>query len=262
MLIENAAFVTDLPLLEGPPKASRFGAELFRTLRELGVPDELWRPGLEATDLHCADAAGVRLVLSVPGKYEMGSSAWTDDDVGHPAIARAVRELGLAVQPDETLELECQGSSLGDYGGDEGDLCVREHEMALISSLRRMYRSCCGLGLERPRKAASPWDKPPPAPSGEPAQGATKGGRWVPPSPRALRILFPTLKTVKASHGGTDGGGTIFCGAAFASPPALTLQATKSGRSRPSPAICSATRSASARASSCTSRCDAVCWPR
>ena len=125
-LIENACFVIDLPHLDGPPKASRFGTELFRTLRKLGVPDEVWRPGLEATDLHCADAAGVRLVLSVPGKYPMGSSAWTNDDVGHPAIARAVRELGLAVKSDETLELECQGSSLGDYGGDGGDLCVSQ----------------------------------------------------------------------------------------------------------------------------------------
>lgn len=135
------------------------------------------------------------------GKYE----GW--DQVlrqGHVAMMKAVIDIGAhANQPkrrsllvhyhqsrsestigkqknDTELVLECQGSSIGQY---------------TTQWLNEIYSSCAGISPEK-------W------------LHKSKQSRSNLPFPN-IKILFPSLRTVQNSILGTDGGGTMFCKAAY-----------------------------------------------
>jgi tyrosyl-DNA phosphodiesterase-1 len=113
-------------------------------------------------------------VASVAGKHE----GWPDViRTGHPRLMKAVREIGFSLPPGQTLNVECQGSSIGTYS---------------TQWINEFVDSCRGLSAET-------WlDLP-------------KSRRMKLPYPKGLKILFPSLQTVRASRLGEDGGGTMFC---------------------------------------------------
>ena len=171
--IENSVYVQDFH--HHSPSTTRsatcFGSTLAHVLERLGMPREHWAPILAQTDFAPADLR-TRLVVSLPGSHLEGSA--DGDRYGHVALARTLRELNATPNEDEDVELECQGSSIGAY--------TREW-------LAEFYRSACGLA---------------PAAIGLKAIfGGASSSRSRDPSPR-IRIIYPTLDTVKSSVLGTN----------------------------------------------------------
>ncbi|KAF8547998.1 phospholipase D/nuclease [Imleria badia] len=118
----------------------------------------------------------VKLIPSISGKHE-GWPAVVQ--TGHPRLMKAVRDLGLRTGKGKAareLVLECQGSSIGTYS---------------TQWLNEFHWSARGESAEdwldepKTRRSKLPW----------------------PP----VKIVFPSLKTVRASILGEPGGGTMFC---------------------------------------------------
>ncbi|KAE9399899.1 phospholipase D/nuclease [Gymnopus androsaceus JB14] len=117
----------------------------------------------------------VHLVPSVAGKHE----GWPNViQTGHTRLMKTVRGMGLATgrgANEKKLELEYQGSSIGQY---------------TTQWMNEFYHSAKG-------ESAQDWlDKP-------------KSRREKLPYPE-MKVLFPTLATVRSSQHEERGGGTIF----------------------------------------------------
>ena len=94
-------------------------------------------------------------------------------------------------RPPEELIVECQGSSIGTYSA---------------QWIQEFYSSCCGTSLTIFTLTGSYTVGISP----ETWLDKSKATRSRLPKP-PLRILFPTLKTVRSSALGEAGGGTMFC---------------------------------------------------
>ncbi|KAL5478752.1 hypothetical protein ACEPAI_2029 [Sanghuangporus weigelae] len=187
--IENTAWVQDVPLrrttIRHDPKATDFPGTLQRVLHTLNVPaaltklldDECFELPIEAlSELRMRwdwSKVRVKLVASIAGRHE----GWEQvSKTGHPALMKAVQELDARLPKGKQLVLECQGSSVGTYS---------------TQWMNEFYDSARGesarIWLDRPKshRAKLPW----------------------PP----VKILFPSLQTVKDSVLGMPGGGTMFC---------------------------------------------------
>jgi len=187
--VENAVWIQDFPLRDpqlasDPSGAStQIGTTLASVFTSLGVPRGLWVPGLHNTDLSRGDE-NARLVFSRAGCYQDSSidhttvEDWRESRYGHPALARSLRELGCVPSENEVVEIEYQGSSIGNYS----DVWLRE-----------FYNSSCGLAPE----------------FGGIASHFT--GKKKPNDQLRIKVIFPTLETVKSSVLGPDGAHTLFC---------------------------------------------------
>ncbi|KAF8128029.1 hypothetical protein EV363DRAFT_452845 [Boletus edulis] len=118
----------------------------------------------------------VKLISSIAGKHEGWPAVI---QTGHTRLMKAVRDLGLRTGKGKAardLVLECQGSSIGTYS---------------TQWLNEFHWSARGESAEdwldepKSRRSKLPW----------------------PP----VKIIFPSLKTVRASVLGEPGGGTMFC---------------------------------------------------
>ncbi|KAG8826153.1 hypothetical protein FRC17_008354 [Serendipita sp. 399] len=195
--IENTAWVQDFPPLNRPVigrdgNASSFASTLQMVLTKLNVPNALAamlvdHPNLplQSVDMLSKgwsfNKATVKLIPSMAGKYEGWHQVLRQ---GHTALMKGIIDIGghagqtkrKARIADRELVAECQGSSIGTYSP---------------QWIQEIYSSCCGISPEK-------WlDK-------------SKASRAKLPLP-PLRILFPSLKTVKSSILGVDGAGTMFC---------------------------------------------------
>ncbi|KIM27072.1 hypothetical protein M408DRAFT_330219 [Serendipita vermifera MAFF 305830] len=195
--IENTVWVQDFPPLTKPivgrdAVASSFSYTLQMVLNKLHVPAALQslfkeHPNLPVQNVEdlgkrwAFGRAKVKLIPSMAGKHQ----GW--DQVlkqGHVALMKGIIDIGA--HADQTkrkskigaieLLVECQGSSIGQYSA---------------HWLQAFYSSCQGISPERYL------DK-------------SQAARARLPTP-LIRILFPSLKTVKESVLGTPGGGTMFC---------------------------------------------------
>ncbi|KAI5120005.1 hypothetical protein M0805_008466 [Coniferiporia weirii] len=187
--IENTVWLQDVKLRETPirhdPKATDFPGTLQRVLHALNVPAALTKltdgdfPNLpiEAiSELRMRwdwSKVQVKLVASLAGKHE----GWDQvERTGHPALMKAIQDLGARTPKNKELVLECQGSSIGTYS---------------TQWMNEFYCSARG-------ESAKTWlDKP-------------KNQRAKLPWP-SVKILFPSVQTVKDSVLGIPGGGTMFC---------------------------------------------------
>ncbi|GAW05961.1 phospholipase D nuclease [Lentinula edodes] len=118
----------------------------------------------------------VNLVPSIAGKHE----GWPNVILtGHVRLMKAVRYMGFRTgkgSKEKTLELECQGSSIGSY---------------TTQWINEFYHSAKG-------ESAEDWlDKP-------------KSRREKLPYPVEVKVLFPTLATIRSSQHGERGGGNLF----------------------------------------------------
>ncbi|KAH9941389.1 phospholipase D/nuclease [Amylocystis lapponica] len=187
--IENSAWVQDVPARPAPvahdPKAADFAAAMIHVLRSVNVAPALLSflrndhpdlPMQRLEDLRTHwDFSKVKamLVPSIAGKHE----GWPKVILaGHTALMKAVRDLGARAEKGQELVLECQGSSIGTYS---------------TQWVNEFYCSARG-------ESADTW------------LDTTKARRAKLPYP-SVKILFPTLQTVRNSALGEPGGGTMFC---------------------------------------------------
>ncbi|KAJ4492595.1 tyrosyl-DNA phosphodiesterase-domain-containing protein [Lentinula edodes] len=191
--IENAVWLQDLPPL---PKEAPFNREdnesfpsvMKRVLDAVNVMPALStmlkqdHPNLpiKTTEQICTrwdwSNVKVNLVPSIAGKHE----GWPNVILtGHVRLMKAVRNMGFRTgkgPKEKTLELECQGSSIGSY---------------TTQWINEFYHSAKG-------ESAEDWlDKP-------------KSRREKLPYPVEVKVLFPTLATVRSSQHGERGGGNLF----------------------------------------------------
>ncbi|KAF9491900.1 phospholipase D/nuclease [Pleurotus eryngii] len=188
--IENALWIQDIPRLPTPRKSKKmaypddFPAVFTRVLKALNVPPALStflktdHPNLplQSLDDLCThwdwSKVNVLLVPSIAGKHE----GWPQViRTGHPRLMMAVRKLGLSKR-SSGMTLECQGSSIGHY---------------TTQWMNEFYLSATGQSTEK-------W------------LDQTKRKREALSYP-PIKIIFPSLKTVRATVMGERGGGTMFC---------------------------------------------------
>ncbi|KAF9235416.1 hypothetical protein BU15DRAFT_89583 [Melanogaster broomeanus] len=190
--IENAVWLQDVPPRSQPlphdPKADDFASIMQKVLQAVNVRPALANmlandyPNLPLQTMHDLRSrwdfskVRVKLIPSIAGKHE----GWpTVVQTGHACLMKAVRDLGLRTgkgRAAKELTIECQGSSIGTYS---------------TQWLNEFHWSARG-------ESADDWlDEP-----------KTRRAKLSWP---AVKILFPSLKTVRASVLGEPGGGTMFC---------------------------------------------------
>ncbi|THH07200.1 hypothetical protein EW145_g3542, partial [Phellinidium pouzarii] len=186
-----SVWLQDIPMRPTPVrhdddgKASDFPGTLERVLHSLNVPAALTKfidGDFANMPIEALSELGMRwdwtkvrvkLVASLAGKHE----GWDEvERTGHPALMKAVQELGAETPKGKELVLECQGSSIGTY---------------TTEWMNEFHCSARG-------ETAKTWmDKP----RSERAKEA-----WP-----AVKIVFPSTQTVKDSVLGIAGAGTMFC---------------------------------------------------
>lgn len=179
--IENAVYVHDFPRTSSASSGpSAFRDTLVSAHKSLGTPLGLYETLNTSFDF--TTAADIRLILSVPGNHK-GVDALQSN--GHTGLAKALQDLDVVTPFHKArLTLECQGSSIGSYTRDW---------------IRSFYRSALG------------WDPSGPDSNGLKTESSrkripTRDDEWP-----DVKIVYPTLRTVKESLGGPAGGGTLFC---------------------------------------------------
>ncbi|KAF8553316.1 phospholipase D/nuclease [Imleria badia] len=191
--IENAVWLQDIPPLSKPIPHERKVVDDFpsimqkvlravnvhRALANMLVNDHPNLPLHTIEDLRSKwdfSKVAVKLVPSIAGKHE-GWPAVVQ--TGHTRLMKAVRDLGLRTGTGEAareLALECQSSGIGTYS---------------TQWLNEFHWSARGESAEdwlvepTTRRSKLPW----------------------PP----VKIIFPSLETVRSSVLGEPGGGTMFC---------------------------------------------------
>ncbi|KAI6046605.1 tyrosyl-DNA phosphodiesterase-domain-containing protein [Pisolithus marmoratus] len=191
--IENAVWLQDIPprLQPGshdPKITDDFPSIMQHVLHAVNVRDALTNmlthehPNLPLQSIGdlCSkwdwSKVKVKLIPSIAGKHE----GWPRVvQSGHPRLMKALRDLGLRTgkgKAAKALAIECQGSSIGTYS---------------TQWLNEFYYSARG-------ESAEDW-------LDEPKTRRTKLP-WPP-----VKILFPSLRTVKGTVLGEPGGGTMFC---------------------------------------------------
>ncbi|TDL27098.1 phospholipase D/nuclease [Rickenella mellea] len=187
--IENTVWTQDVPLRTSPhahdPKATDFPATLQKVLHALNVPAALTshlngdHPRLpmkfigELRTKWDWSKVKVQLVASIAGRHE----GWPEViRTGHTALMKAVRDVNARAGRDREVVLECQGSSIGTYS---------------TQWMNEFHHSARGDSaedwLDGPRARRAKLPQPP------------------------IKIIFPSLQTVKSSVLGVPGGGTMFC---------------------------------------------------
>ncbi|KIJ43722.1 hypothetical protein M422DRAFT_30766 [Sphaerobolus stellatus SS14] len=212
--IENSVWVQDVPARPKaiPPdrKADDFGSQLERVLQALNVSPGLYsikqdHPEIPLTligDLRSKwDFSKIKaqLVPSIAGKHEGWSSVLR---VGHPRLMRVVRLIGARADERRAdkngkgkgkavkgrkIELECQGSSIGNYTPSWIDEFFCSARGASAEGWLDEGKGRRSKRLDRlfSQEGWKPW--------------------------RAIKILFPSLNTVMESQLGINGAGTMFC---------------------------------------------------
>ncbi|KAG1777981.1 tyrosyl-DNA phosphodiesterase-domain-containing protein [Suillus placidus] len=191
--IENAVWLQDLPPRSAPlphdPKAiDDFPSIMQNVLRAVNVRPALANmlandhpnlPLQTISDLRMKwdwSKVKVKLVPSIAGKHE----GWPNVILtGHIRLMKAVRDMGLRTgrgKAAKDLVIESQGSSIGTYS---------------TQWINEFYWSARG-------ESAEDW-------LDEPKSRRAKLS-WPP-----VKIVFPSLKTVRDSVLGEQGGGTMFC---------------------------------------------------
>ncbi|OCH86596.1 phospholipase D/nuclease [Obba rivulosa] len=187
--IENSVWLQDIPKHPVPirhdPKADDFAAVWIRILRALNVAPALIsllrnnHPNLPLQRLEELrmqwdfSKVAVKLVPSLAGKHE----GWPNVvKTGHTALMKAVRDIGAQVPKGKQVVLECQGSSIGTYSTQ----WMNEFHCSARGESAESW-----LDISRARRAKLPWP--------------------------SVKILFPSLRTVRESVLGEPGGGTMFC---------------------------------------------------
>ncbi|EIW76911.1 phospholipase D nuclease [Coniophora puteana RWD-64-598 SS2] len=191
--IENAVWLQDVPRRPSPiphdPKAKDdFPSIMQNVLRSVNVRPALANmlandhpnlPLQTIADLRTHwdfSKVKVKLVPSIAGKHE-GWPAVVQS--GHPRLMKAVRDMGLRTgkgKAAKELVVECQGSSIGTY---------------TTQWLNEFHHSARG-------ESAEDW------------LDAPRSRRTKLPFP-PVKIIFPSLKRVRATALGERGGGTMFC---------------------------------------------------
>lgn len=191
--IENAVWLQDVSLRAKPiPQDHKviddFPSIMQHVLRAVNVRDALTNmlthehpnlPLQAISDLRSKwdwSKVKVKLIPSIAGKHE----GWPKVvQSGHPRLMKAIRDFGLRTgqgKAAKELMIECQGSSIGNYS---------------TQWLNEFYWSARG-------ESAEDW------------LVETKASRaklsWPP-----IKILFPSLRTVKETVLREPGGGTMFC---------------------------------------------------
>lgn len=189
--IENTAWVQDIPLraarIPRDSRAQDFPSHLEKALSALDIQSGLdsFRttehrsslPLQSISDLRCKydfSKVHAHFISSLSGKFE----GWPEVvRVGHPRLMKIIMDIGAKPRPGWEVTLECQGSSVGK--------CNKVW-------LKEFYHSASGASAQdwigKPKKADRlPW-----------------------PEKRGIKILFPTLRTVRESRLGEAGGGTMF----------------------------------------------------
>ncbi|TFK36150.1 tyrosyl-DNA phosphodiesterase-domain-containing protein [Crucibulum laeve] len=191
--MENTVWLQDVPLRASPTRADPkvtddFPAVLTYVLGSLNI-----RPALSSMimdnhpDLAIKSIEEIRthwdwskvkahLVPSIAGKHEGWPAVIK---TGHPRLMMVVRKLGLRTGKGvskKQVVLECQGSSIGIY---------------TTQWMNEFHYSARGESaedwLDKPKKQREKASYPP------------------------IKVVFPTLATVRANANGESGGGTIFC---------------------------------------------------
>ncbi|KAF8841337.1 phospholipase D/nuclease [Paxillus ammoniavirescens] len=191
--IENAVWLQDIPprsqpLPHDPKDVDDFPSIMQKVLHAVNVRPALANmlandhPKLPLQSIHDLRSkwdfskVRVKLIPSIAGKHEGWPAVI---QTGHTRLMKAVRDLGLRTgkgRAAKELSIECQGSSIGTYS---------------TQWLNEFHFSARG-------ESADEWlDEP-------------KNWRSKLPWP-AVKIIFPSLKTVRASALGEPGGGTMFC---------------------------------------------------
>ena len=191
--MENVLFIIDLPRLpEGnpKPKMTRFGEELARFCKALGVIDDFSKFDFSATE----DLAFVHTIGGAHTDEEMR------DNTGYLGLARAVQGLGLQTDGDITIDFVT--SSLGN---------INE------TFLSGLYHAARGQALLKPEANpskttnskstlhAKPQSKAPSRIS-NPTITTSPAPEFHPSN---FLIYFPTLSTITSSTTGPSGAGTI-----------------------------------------------------
>ncbi|KAF9228232.1 phospholipase D/nuclease [Gyrodon lividus] len=191
--IENVVWLQDVPprsrpLPHDPKVVDDFPSIMQKVLHAVNVRPALANmlandhPDLPLETIHDLRSkwdfskVRVKLIPSIAGKHE----GWpTVIQTGHTRLMKAVRDLGLRTgkgRAAKELTIECQGSSIGTYS---------------TQWLNEFHLSARGesaddwLDEPKTRRAKLPWP--------------------------AVKIIFPSLKTVRESVLGEPGGGTMFC---------------------------------------------------
>ncbi|KIJ62339.1 hypothetical protein HYDPIDRAFT_30594 [Hydnomerulius pinastri MD-312] len=191
--IENAVWLQDVPprpsaILHDPKATDDFPAIMQNVLRAVNVRPALANmlandhpnlPLQSINDLRSKwdfSKVRVQLIPSIAGKHEGWPAVI---QAGHMRLMKAVRDLGLQTgqgKAAKELSIECQSSSVGTYS---------------TQWMNEFHWSARGepaddwLHEPKARRSKLPW----------------------PP----VKIMFPSLSTVKASTLGERGGGTMFC---------------------------------------------------
>ncbi|KAJ3968209.1 tyrosyl-DNA phosphodiesterase I [Lentinula raphanica] len=193
-VIENAVWLQDIPprsnddVLKQPDEES-FECLMRRVLDNVNVESALsvmreqdqrnlpiGNTGDICTKWDWSNVA-VKLVPSIAGKHEEWPSVIL---TGHTRLMKAVRDMGFRTgrwSREQNLDLEYQGSSIGSY---------------TTQWVNEFYPSAKG-------ESAEDWlDKP-------------KRIRERLLYPTGLKVLYPTLETVRSSQYGERGGQELFC---------------------------------------------------
>ncbi|KAJ3753165.1 tyrosyl-DNA phosphodiesterase-domain-containing protein [Lentinula raphanica] len=193
-VIENAVWLQDIPprsnddVLKQPDEES-FECLMRRVLDNVNVESALsvmreqdqrnlpiGNTGDICTKWDWSNVA-VKLVPSIAGKHEEWPSVIL---TGHTRLMKAVRDMGFRTgrwSREQNLDLEYQGSSIGSY---------------TTQWVNEFYHSAKG-------ESAEDWlDKP-------------KRIRERLLYPTGLKVLYPTLETVRGSQYGERGGQELFC---------------------------------------------------
>ncbi|KIK79913.1 hypothetical protein PAXRUDRAFT_36333 [Paxillus rubicundulus Ve08.2h10] len=191
--IENAVWLQDVPPRSQPLSHDLIDVDDFpsimqKVLHAVNVRPALANmlandhPSLPLQSIHDLRSkwdfskVRVKLIPSIAGRHEGWPAVI---QTGHTRLMKAMRDLGLRTgkgRAAKELSIECQGSSIGTYS---------------TQWLNEFHFSARG-------ESADEWlDEP-------------KNRRSKLPWP-TVKIVFPSLKTVKASALGESGGGTMFC---------------------------------------------------
>ena len=190
--MENVLFIIDLPRLpEGgsKPKVTRFGEELARFCKALGVIDDVSKFDFSATE-------DLAFVHTIGGAH---TDEKTRDNTGYLGLARAVQDLGL--QTDRDVKIDFVTSSLGN---------INE------TFLSGLYHAARGQALLKPQvipPKITNAKSTPDAKSQSKAHSNLSIPTRLPPAPEFhpsnFLIYFPTLPTITSSTTGPSGAGTI-----------------------------------------------------
>ncbi|KAF8511258.1 tyrosyl-DNA phosphodiesterase-domain-containing protein [Hysterangium stoloniferum] len=211
--IENSVWLQDIPARkEAVPRnvgEDDFPTQLERVLHSLNVPHGLRAIRVDHPNIPISAVTELRskwdfskveaqLLPSLAGKHEGWPSVLR---VGHIRLMRIVRQIGARADPvgskggkgkatqagERTVELECQGSSIGTYSPSWIDefYCSARGESPETRLDEAKAKRIKRLDTIIAREGWKFW--------------------------KNIKILFPTLKTVHDSRLGPAGAGTMFC---------------------------------------------------